>query len=418
MTGKIVTTGLVTLAFILIIATEPTAAAQETGDGLLHVVEPGDTWQALAWRYGVDVESLQVANPHPNSQRQPAIGQTVTIPRTGQIEASGTIANSNDGGLLQLSAVAGVRPWSVAINNGLISPYQPLLYRTIFLEAGNESPRQLPAGMRSLEVSQAAGRPGEALAIRGTTTSTGMVTARFASRDFQVSMNGQRFVGLVGTGAFSEPGQFMLELSVAGEPPWSQPWMLVPGEWTFEEITYTGAAAAIDSDSIRQERERLEIVWNQYGQKPLWSGSFGKPLENFLAISSQYGARRSYAGGPFDHYHEGLDFSAYGGTAVLAPASGSVVLAEPLVARGGAVIIDHGLGVFSGYYHLSEVLVEPGQNVNAGDEIGQVGSTGLSTGNHLHWDFLVGGTWVDPAAWLAQDVACWILEGWGTPCSD
>jgi len=194
--------------------------------------------------------------------------------------------------------------------------------------------------------------------------------------------------------------------------------MLVPGEWTFEEITYTGAAAAIDSDSIRQERERLEIVWNQYGQKPLWSGSFGKPLENFLAISSQYGARRSYAGGPFDHYHEGLDFSAYGGTAVLAPASGSVVLAEPLVARGGAVIIDHGLGVFSGYYHLSEVLVEPGQNVNAGDEIGQVGSTGLSTGNHLHWDFLVGGTWVDPAAWLAQDVACWILEGWGTPCSD
>ena len=140
------------------------------------------------------------------------------------------------------------------------------------------------------------------------------------------------------------------------------------------------------------------------------------PLENYLSISSEFGARRSYNGGPYQSYHEGLDFSAYGGTEVLAPAAGTVVLAENLYVRGGAVIINHGLGFFSGTYHLQEVLVQSDQSLEEGQIIGLVGSTGLSTGNHLHWDLLVGGIWVSPQAWLDSGLACWVLEGWGTPC--
>ncbi|MEJ2749296.1 MAG: M23 family metallopeptidase, partial [Anaerolineae bacterium] len=121
-------------------------------------------------------------------------------------------------------------------------------------------------------------------------------------------------------------------------------------------------------------------------------------------------------GGPYNSSHEGTDFAAYGGTAVTAPAVGTIVLAEPLAARGGAVIIDHGLGEYSGYYHLSNIIAVPGQAVQLGDLIGEVGTTGLSTGNHLHWDFLVAGQWVDALAWLDQDMGCWILAGWGTPC--
>jgi murein DD-endopeptidase MepM/ murein hydrolase activator NlpD len=111
-----------------------------------------------------------------------------------------------------------------------------------------------------------------------------------------------------------------------------------------------------------------------------------------------------------------LDFSAYAGAEVIAPAGGRVVLAEFLQVRGGAVIIDHGLGVYSGVYHLSEVLATPGNLVRAGQVVGRVGSTGLSTGNHLHWDLLVAGTWVDPAAWRDQGVACWVLEALGEHC--
>ena len=103
---------------------------------------------------------------------------------------------------------------------------------------------------------------------------------------------------------------------------------------------------------------------------------------------------------------------------MFAPAGGTVVLAENLYVRGGAVIIDHGLGIYSGYYHLSKVISTPGQMVGAGTILGEVGTTGLSSGNHLHWDLLVAGNWVDAAAWREQNLACWILEGWGSTCLD
>ena len=103
---------------------------------------------------------------------------------------------------------------------------------------------------------------------------------------------------------------------------------------------------------------------------------------------------------PTARYHEGVDFAAYGGTPVLAPAGGRVILAELLYVRGGAVIIDHGLGVYSGFYHMSDIFVSAASEVSAGTPLGAVGTTGLSTGNHLHWDLLVGGVWVDAMDWL------------------
>ena len=70
--------------------------------------------------------------------------------------------------------------------------------------------------------------------------------------------------------------------------------------------------------------------------------------------------------------------------------------------RGNAVIIDHGCGVYSGFWHLSEIKVAAGDTVAAGDVIGLVGTTGLSTGDHLHWELRVGGIAVDPRQWTAR----------------
>jgi murein DD-endopeptidase MepM/ murein hydrolase activator NlpD len=84
---------------------------------------------------------------------------------------------------------------------------------------------------------------------------------------------------------------------------------------------------------------------------------------------------------------------------VLAPASGVVVFDDTLELRCGVLIIDHGLGVMTGYYHLSESLVEVGQVVTAGQPIGRVGSTGLSSGPHLHWDLRILNVPVDPSRW-------------------
>ena len=182
---------------------------------------------------------------------------------------------------------------------------------------------------------------------------------------------------------------------------WEQPLLFVPGEWTFEQVTFTGTAV-FDADELRRERERLMRIWDGGAKRPLWDGPFRPPLDEYVEITSYYGARRSVNGGPYSTYHEGTDFSAYGGTPVYAPAAGRVVLAEELNVRGGAVILDHGLGLHTGYYHLSAIHVALGQKVAAGDLLGEVGTTGRSTGNHLHWDMLVGTTWVDGLAWLEE----------------
>jgi len=77
-------------------------------------------------------------------------------------------------------------------------------------------------------------------------------------------------------------------------------------------------------------------------------------------------------------------------------------MAEPMAIRGNAVIIDHGRGVLTGYWHLSEMYVVEGQEVSAGDTIGLVGTTGRSTGAHLHWELQINGVAVDPMQFLAD----------------
>jgi murein DD-endopeptidase MepM/ murein hydrolase activator NlpD len=411
---------LLTLLLSLLVFFPLAAAAQEN---LLtaHFVQPGDTWLALAWRYGLTTAALQSANPQPNPAQQPAIGAMIQIPAAeeGSLlipRPAGRLVRSNDSGLMRLAIASNLNLWELALQNDLSHPYQPLLYRPIYIPADGPL-REFPTGFDSLELSQSPAVPGQALAFRGRYHLNEPVAAWLENESFQVFDNDSQTVGLTGTGAFYSPGNHEIRFQVGSGPLWVQPLRFVPGEWTFDQVTLTGEAAAIDAESRRLERERLFILWNQATAVPQWTAPFQLPIESYLEISSEYGARRSYNGGPFSTYHEGLDFSAYGGTPVYAPAAGTVVVAERLYVRGGAVIIDHGLGIYSGFYHLSEVVAEVGQKVETGQLLGNVGTTGFSSGNHLHWDLLVDGIWVSPAAWLEQDMACWILEGWGMPCT-
>jgi murein DD-endopeptidase MepM/ murein hydrolase activator NlpD len=97
-----------------------------------------------------------------------------------------------------------------------------------------------------------------------------------------------------------------------------------------------------------------------------------------------------------------VDYGARQGALVLAPAAGRVVLADALDVRGNAVILDHGAGVHTGYWHLWKILVREGQSVTQGDVLGRVGTTGLSTGAHLHWEVRVGDVAVDPLQWTRE----------------
>ncbi len=392
------------------------ASAQEGSQTSEHFVQPGDSWAALSWRYNLNERVLRSFNSHPNQGRWPSIGTNFTVPINELPERTGRLRRSNDGGLLQSAMLLGTSVWELALVNHLEHPYTPQFFRPVFSPDPATTPRDLPLNFSELELSNNPGVPGRALAFRGSLNKPKTIKAEIGNVPMSVFQEGYHVVALGGTGAFYPPGDYELVIKQQDDPLWSQPWHLEPGSWTFEEIYLTGDAAAIDQESIRLERERLEFIWSMRSDEPLWTGPFQLPLQNYLAFSSLYGARRSYNGGPYRSYHEGLDFSAYGGTPVYAPADGRVVLAEFLDVRGGAVIIDHGLGLYSGFYHMSDILIPPGESVTKNQEIGKVGSTGLSTGNHLHWDLLINNTWIDPGDWVNSNLACWLSEGYGQPC--
>jgi murein DD-endopeptidase MepM/ murein hydrolase activator NlpD len=115
----------------------------------------------------------------------------------------------------------------------------------------------------------------------------------------------------------------------------------------------------------------------------------------FTGISAGFGTFRRFNGSVWQR-HTGVDYPAPIGTPVTVAAAGRVVFSDVLEIRGEYVLVDHGAGLFSGYAHLSERMVEIGDVLQQGDTIGLVGNTGRSLGPHLHWEVSLGGVWVDP----------------------
>jgi murein DD-endopeptidase MepM/ murein hydrolase activator NlpD len=151
------------------------------------------------------------------------------------------------------------------------------------------------------------------------------------------------------------------------------------------------------AEEQNRERERVFSFYNQVTPQRLWEGRFIWPVNG--TISTTYATRRDYVGGGSE-IHEGIDIGVPMGTPIRAPQRGRVVYAEFGKVRGNTVILDHGLGLHTAYFHQSRILVKVGDIVNQGDIIGLVGTTGLSTGPHLHWEMRIGSTGIDPEEWV------------------
>jgi lysostaphin len=155
-------------------------------------------------------------------------------------------------------------------------------------------------------------------------------------------------------------------------------------------------------DATKYELDRVAAFKQLVTPKKFWNGPFLKP--NKGPITTIYGVRRYY-NGKFanDYYHRGVDYAGAVGSPVMAPAAGRVALvgrvSQGFRIHGNIVGIDHGQGVTSTYLHLSRINVKEGDIVQAGQVIGAVGSTGATTGPHLHWGLYVQGQSVDPVPW-------------------
>lgn len=193
------------------------------------------------------------------------------------------------------------------------------------------------------------------------------------------------------------PRRLELTLSGDGGKPhfWSGQVIVEPKAYPTQEVKVEQKyVTPPKADEERAEKE-ARILARLYAERSpkLFKGAFISPIPG--ALSSRFGERRIFNGVPKSP-HGGADLRAKQGVPVKAAAGGRVVLAEDLFYSGNTVILDHGLGLFTIYAHLSRVDVKQGQLVSRGKRLGLVGATGRVSGPHLHWGAKLLGARVDP----------------------
>ncbi len=326
-----------------------------TTSGLQHVIQRGETLFTIATRYGVSMASLQEANEIADASRILA-GQVLIIPGTQPIES-------------------------------IVS---------------------LPPALASLDVTPMVLAQGKTGRIRLTTRSAATISATFLDRAVPVvddTGGAVSFLLWLAIPVETAPGIYPFNLEVAESDGTVTPF---PFNIQVEQGNYGAVRVTLPTDKVEllsqavedNENSILRSLAIRSNPERYFDGPMGLPAA--AAMNAPFGTLRSYNGGAFDSYHMGSDFAGAPGSSVLAAASGRVVLADNLYVRGTALMLDHGWGVYTVYGHMSQRTVNLGDFVQAGQVIGLVGTTGRSTGAHLHWEVWVDGTPVDPMQWVYQ----------------
>ncbi len=169
-----------------------------------------------------------------------------------------------------------------------------------------------------------------------------------------------------------------------------------PAKFGLQKLTLPKEMVELDEETlkrVRAEQEKIGKVWNIFTEGYLWDGNFIAPAEGEL--SSNFGLRR-IINGEQKNPHNGIDFAAPEGAPVYAPNHGRVVFIDEQFFSGKSLVIDHGFGLFTMYFHLSEILVDDGEDIKKGRVIAKVGKSGRATGPHLHWGMRLNGAKVNP----------------------
>ncbi|HSB05210.1 MAG TPA: M23 family metallopeptidase [Thermodesulfobacteriota bacterium] len=223
---------------------------------------------------------------------------------------------------------------------------------------------------------------------------------------------GGAYEGLIGVDLDTHPGKYEIKVNAMdGGRKISSTALLKVQRKDFGTQRLSLPSSMVDLDAknleqVRQEAKRLQLLFEGFREERFWDGPFLCPVRG--EITGRFGVRR-IINGQRRSPHAGIDLEAEEGTPVMASNSGRVALAEELFFSGKSVILDHGWGTYSMYFHLSEILVQKGNGIMRGGLLGRVGSTGRSTGPHLHWAIKIDGARVDPFSLL--DLAKHYREG-------
>jgi len=176
---------------------------------------------------------------------------------------------------------------------------------------------------------------------------------------------------------------------------------ITPRRLAVQRLTLPQEMVELDAETSRrvaEEASRLNEFWRRMTPERYWHGAFLSPVAS-AGPPEGFGVRRIINEQPRSP-HAGADYQAPSGSVVRASNAARVALAEEQFFGGNSLVLDHGLGLYTVYFHLARLLVKAGDEVQKGQEIGRVGATGRATGPHLHFGVRLQGARVDPAALL------------------
>ncbi len=371
-----------------------------------HTLAWGETLADVAARFGVTVDALAAANGITDLYSvSPGRALTLPSPETTAEPHSVYVVQPGDT-LFGIATRFGTTVDALAAANGIADPSSIQAGQSLTIPGGN--PPMVSAGpIRGLDIWPSPVPQGQVLVIAARADEGAFLDGWLNAQRLAFSRDGDVAFALVPVGFADPPGARQLVVWARTSPGDAVRMALTVQvrEGTFESSLVTippDRVYLLDPALIEQDRLQLERAFGTRTVRKLWAGEFLQPIQGTLTTS--FGAYREYNDGRRESRHGGIDLSAPTGTPVLAANAGRVVFAGPLQVYGNGIVIDHGLGLASAYFHLHTIGVQVGQMVQKGDVIGTVGNTGLSTGAHLHWEMRLGNVPVDPTQWMSHAI--------------
>jgi len=343
------------------------------------------------------------------SPQQVYVGSELIVPETNgdqplDLYPANQFADNST--FLETAALSEVNQYFLLDENHIEHSWQVLPKTSLFTRKKLNLSSVYPPAIENIWIQPLPAQQGSTFSINVQTTEPVDITGLYDNLNLNFSaIEPNYYTALVGINALDQPGLHPLKLAarIAGNPILEHEQFLLVNAGIFREtLALTVDPETIDPTIIAEEEAVVNAIISEYTDQKLWEGVFSYPLDD-ACVRAFYGGQRVY-NNSYKYYHTGVDFGICANNLnIYAPDNGIVVLTTQLPIRGNITIINHGLGVFSGYFHQESIAVSAGDQVTRGQLIGTIGNTGRSTGAHLHWEIWVNGVSVNPLLWAEQN---------------
>ncbi len=369
----------------------------------------GASLTVLARRGQSTVEGLIKLNKL-TSPSELFVGREITITQNPETQTVASIPPLLPGeSMLEAAVQNQTNYYRLARINTLATPNLALPMDTYYAPSATQTTNSLAIpGLEEISLGNMPFMQGQTYTIRVKTSQPLKVSSELRNLKpgfYPLSENEQVAYG--GINALAEPGIYPLtmEFTTASDLTYRiiQYVFVNDGNYAVDTNINVDPKTLEEEANVDEDKVFNDLVTNPTPTQQ-WSGLWLSPTNEPVCVTDKFGNRRTYNNDDSKlYYHTGLDLGYCMGIDVYAPAAGTVVAVKPeQVIRGNAIVIDHGMGIFTTYMHLAKILVSEGEAVVPGQKIGEIGNTGRSAGPHLHFQVDANGVHVNPETWLLK----------------